>query len=211
MRKNHSGRCFISNFISSLTMKKFKNASPNENWNFRIYGLMFKNKFPLDIKSWYDSSSQMFSLIPDISNVIGNIYLTSVLAFEMSRPLISNCRLKWSYYIVGKKKRLLTNYIVTKLKLASLIIIMTRDNNLKSCDIGRINVLRCDYNISTIHVKFNHGKLLNHDINKSKNFFKASKWKKSQKVYLLLLNSKRIITSRRKYLLLFLNKMQYIV
>ena len=163
MRKNHSGRCFISNFISSLTMKKFKNASPNENWNFRIYGLMFKNKFPLDIKSWYDSctsASQMFSLIPDISNVIGNIYLTSVLAFEMSRPLISNCRLKWSYYIVGKKKRLLTNYIVTKLKWASSIIIMPRYNNLKKCDIRRINFLGGYYNISTIHVKPNHAKLL---------------------------------------------------
>ena len=160
MRKNHSGRCFISNFISSLTMKKFKNASPNENWNFRIYGLMFKNKFPLDIKSWYDSSSQMFSLIPDISNVIGNIYLTSVLAFEMSRPLISNCHLKWSYYIVGKKKRLLTNYIVTKLKWASSIIIMPWYNNLKKCDIKRINFLGGYYNISTIHVKPNHAKLL---------------------------------------------------
>ena len=142
MRKNHSGRCFISNFISSLTTKKFKNASSNENWNFRRYGLIFKNKFLLDIEIWYDSctsASQMFSLIPDISNVIGNIYLTSVLAFEMSRPLISNCRLKWSYYIVGKKKRLLTNYIVTKLKWASSIIIMPRYNNLKKCDIRKIN------------------------------------------------------------------------
>ena len=142
----------------------------------------------------------MFSLIPDISNVIGNIYLTSVLAFEMSRPLISNCRLKWSYYIVGKKKRLLTNYIVTKLKWASSIIIMSRYNNLKKCDIRRINFLGGYYNISTIHVKPNHAK-----------FHQILKITKVLIGIFGVIKFKRIITSRRKYLLLFLNKIQYIV
>ena len=135
MRKNHSGRCFIWNFISSLTTKKFKNASSNKNCH--ILSVQTKN---IKYKSYTASRiSQMFSLIPDIRNVIGNIYLTSVLAFEMSRPLISNCLLKWLYYIVWKNKRLLTNYIVTKLKWASSIIIMTRYNNLKKCDTRRIN------------------------------------------------------------------------
>ena len=144
--------------------------------------------------------SQMFSLIPDIRNVIGNIYLTSVLAFEMSRPLISNCRLKWSYYIVGKKKRLLTNYIVTKLKWASSIIIMPRYNNLKKCDIRRINFLGGYYNISTIHVKPNHAR-----------FHQSLKITKVLIGIFGVIKFKRIITSRRKYLLLFLNKIQYIV